>query len=63
MVDVRWVATWSEIVPLPVLREDPRLQDMALNNRSRLSVQPVTDEEFAVVLELAGERWPRAKRK
>jgi len=35
-------------------RDDPRLSGMVLVNNSRLSVQPVTDDEWEVVCELAG---------
>jgi len=35
---------------------DKRLADMALVRISRLSTQPVTDKEWAVVMELAGEK-------
>lgn len=58
MVDLRWIATWDNLVPLDRLRDEPRLADMALLNRSRLSVQPVTDDEFEVIMEIAGESWP-----
>ncbi|HAK12549.1 MAG TPA: EVE domain-containing protein, partial [Chitinophagaceae bacterium] len=33
---------------------DKRLQNMALVRLGRLSVQPVTAEEFAIVMDLAG---------
>lgn len=45
-------------VPVPVTLEavkaDPRLADMVLVKNSRMSVQPVTDGEWAMVCELAG---------
>jgi predicted RNA-binding protein with PUA-like domain len=37
-------------------KEEVRLADMVLVNNTRLSVQPVSAEEWAVVLELAGEQ-------
>ncbi len=54
MVDLRLV----EIFPVPLtrdmLREEPTLQEMELLRRgSRLSVQPVTKDEFKTVLRLS----------
>jgi predicted RNA-binding protein with PUA-like domain len=43
-------------VSLDVIKEDKRLKEMALVRISRLSVQPVTDKEWAAVMELAGEK-------
>jgi predicted RNA-binding protein with PUA-like domain len=34
-------------------KEDPRLADMALVKYTRLSVQPVRDEEWDIILELS----------
>ena len=54
-VDVKAVRALANPVTLDMCKNDPRLKDMVLVNNSRLSVQPVTDKEWAVVLELAGE--------
>ncbi|HEX8126578.1 MAG TPA: EVE domain-containing protein [Allosphingosinicella sp.] len=43
-------------VALKTIKADPRLAAMELIRQSRLSVAPVRDEEWAVVLELAGAR-------
>lgn len=43
-------------VTLDVIKKDKRLADMALVRIGRLSVQPVSDKEWAVVMELAGEK-------
>jgi predicted RNA-binding protein with PUA-like domain len=47
-----------EILPRPVtlaeIKADPRLSEMVLVKNSRLSVQPVSDEEWAIVRELGG---------
>jgi predicted RNA-binding protein with PUA-like domain len=51
-VDVAPVAALKEPVPLDVIREDPKLAEMQLLRRSRLSVVPVTPAEFKRVLEL-----------
>jgi predicted RNA-binding protein with PUA-like domain len=40
-------------VPLAEIKKDAKLKDMALVKNSRLSVQPVTDEEWERVLELS----------
>ena len=53
-VDVRAVEPLKRPVTLAECKDEPRLKDMMLVNNSRLSVQPVTDEEWAVVMELAG---------
>lgn len=53
-VDVRAVKPLKRPVTLDECKAEPRLKDMVLVNNSRLSVQPVTDEEWAVVMELAG---------
>jgi predicted RNA-binding protein with PUA-like domain len=52
-VDVEHVETFPAPVPLERLRRTPGLEAMPLLNRSRLSVQPVSDEEFGIVLGLA----------
>lgn len=55
MVDVKAVAPLKRPVTLAEIKAEPRLADMALVNNSRLSVQPVTDAEWRVVMEIAGE--------
>lgn len=54
MVDIKAVKPLKKPVTLADIKAEPRLGDMVLVNNSRLSVQPVTDEEWAVVLEMAG---------
>lgn len=53
MVDVRFVEKLARFVPIEELRRTPGLQDMALLRYGRLSVQPVADAEWAIVLDLA----------
>ena len=53
-VDIRAIEPVAKPVTLEMCKKDPRLADMVLVNNTRLSVQPVTPEEWAVVLELAG---------
>ncbi|AWK87703.1 EVE domain-containing protein [Azospirillum thermophilum] len=54
MVDMRAVMPVQTPVTLKQMKADPLLQGMALVRQSRLSVCPVTDEEWARVCELAG---------
>ena len=54
-VDIKAVRPIANPVTLEMCKADPRLKDMVLVNNTRLSVQPVTAEEWAIVLELAGE--------
>lgn len=58
--DERWVAVelkpvkkLKKPVTLQQIKADKRLKEMALLRISRLSVQPVTDEEWNIVLELS----------
>ena len=53
-VDVEAVAPMPHPVTLAACRADPRLKDMVLVNNTRLSVQPVTAEEWSVICELGG---------
>lgn len=43
-------------VSLDSIKKEKRLKDMALVRIGRLSVQPVTDKEWAVIMEMAGEK-------
>ncbi len=52
MVDVEFVEAFPRVVPLDVLRGTPGLEKMPLVNKSRLSVQPVTPEEFETIVAL-----------
>ena len=54
MVDVRAVEALPEPVTLDRIKAEPRLKDMALVRLPRLSVQPVTDEEWGIVQAMAG---------
>src|SRR5919198_2261319 len=56
MPDVRFVEKFPRIVTLAELRNTPGLEGMALLKRmQRLSVQPVTDEEWDIIVRLAHE--------
>jgi len=61
--DDRWVVVdlkphkkLKNPVPLDTIKKDKRLANMALVRIGRLSVQPVTDAEWKVIMELAGEK-------
>lgn len=58
----RWVAVkvkplrkLANPIPLATIKGEPRLSEMAMIRQSRLSVSPVRDSEWAVLMELAGE--------
>lgn len=55
MVDVGYVETFPTFLPLDELRNHEVLADMALLNRSRLSVQPVTRLQFDYIVRLGRE--------
>lgn len=54
MVDVRFVRELPRPVTLAELKGVPSLAGMALLNRSRLSIQPVREEEWREVMRIAG---------
>ena len=53
-VDIRALETAPRPVTLEEIKADPRLSEMVLVRNSRLSVQPVTPEEWRIVCDLAG---------
>lgn len=53
MVDVKAVRDLPPVT-LERIKREPRLAEMVLVKNSRMSVQPVTEAEWDVVLELAG---------
>jgi predicted RNA-binding protein with PUA-like domain len=56
MVDVKAVKALKHTVTLADIKAEPRLADMVLVKNSRLSVQPVTDAEWKLILGMAGEK-------
>jgi predicted RNA-binding protein with PUA-like domain len=54
MVDVRAVRPFKTPVTLEAIKADPRFSKMILVNNSRLSVQPVTDDEWDLLTKLGG---------
>ncbi len=55
-VDIKAVAPINTPVTLDMIKADPRLADMVLVKNSRLSVQPVTEEEWTIILNLGGSQ-------
>ena len=60
--DINWVAVdlkpykkLKKPVSLSQIKADRHLKDMALARIGRLSVQPVTEKEWKIIMELAGE--------
>ena len=53
-VDVRAVAPVPRPVTLAEMKAEPRLENFALIKQSRLSVVPVSDEEWNVICEMTG---------
>ena len=54
MVDVKAVRSLPNPVTLDAIKAEPRLRGMVLVNNSRLSVQPVTDEEWSLICRMGG---------
>jgi predicted RNA-binding protein with PUA-like domain len=61
--DERWVAVelkavkkLARPVPLTEIKKDKRLSNMALLRISRLSVQPVTENEWKAILEMSKKK-------
>ena len=55
MVDIKAMRALRQPVTLEAVKAERRLTKMALVAYSRLSVQPVTAEEWKIVLAMAGE--------
>ena len=57
-VTLKAVAPLPKPVGLAAIKTDPRLAEMVLVKNSRLSVQPVTDDEWALICSLGGVTVP-----
>jgi len=54
MVDIRFDTKFTAPIPLATLRQTPGLEEMLLLRRGmRLSVQPVTPEQFDIIVRLS----------
>lgn len=58
VVDFKPVRKLKNPVPLEVIKKDPRLAQMDLVRLGRLSVQTVKEDEWWIVMEMAGEKLP-----
>src|SRR6185312_3328959 len=54
LVDVKAVEPLRQPVTLDMCKAEKKLADMVLLNNSRLSVQPVTNEEWAIICKMGG---------
>lgn len=54
MVNVRFLKQMAKPVTLDQVKNNPLLADMPLVKRSRLSIQPVSPEQWQMVLAMAG---------
>lgn len=55
VVDVEYLSHLPSVVGLQAIKQNPELKDMQLVKRSRLSVIPVTDDEWEVILRMSRE--------
>ena len=53
-VDIKAVGAVPRPVTLAEIKAEPRLSDMVLVRNSRLSVQPVTEEEWRIICGMGG---------
>lgn len=53
-VDIRAIAPLARPVTLDAIKAEPRLAEMVLVKNSRLSVQPVTDDEWRLICDMGG---------
>jgi len=51
-VDIRAIEAFPTPVPLDRIKADPRLSEMVLVRNARLSVQPVTEEEWRILCDM-----------
>ncbi|MGI2260168.1 EVE domain-containing protein [Shewanella sp. GXUN23E] len=54
LIDIRFVSRLPTPVTLEQIKACPDLSQMALVNRSRLSIQPVTEPQWQQILRMAG---------
>jgi predicted RNA-binding protein with PUA-like domain len=56
VVEVKPIRKLNREIPLAEIKQNPVLSEMVLVKSSRLSVQPVTEAEYGIVLEMAGRK-------
>lgn len=54
MVDLRYLEPLRKVVTLEAIKKNPLLAGMPLVKRSRLSIQPVTADEWRIILTMGG---------
>jgi predicted RNA-binding protein with PUA-like domain len=54
VVDLSPVESLKNPVTLAAIKAEPRLQSIALIRQSRLSVMPISPEEFGIIMEMSG---------
>jgi predicted RNA-binding protein with PUA-like domain len=54
VVDVKAITAAANPVTLQAIKAEPKLKDMVLVRNSRLSVQPVTTDEWKIVCKMGG---------
>ena len=54
-VDLKFSKAFPTVIPIETLRKTPGLKNMLLLRHGRLSVQPVTEKEWDVILRLSGK--------
>lgn len=54
MVDVRYLVSLKNPVPLEYIKSDERLKDLALVRQSRLSVMPIDPQPWKIICEKGG---------
>ena len=57
MVDIKGEAELAHPVTLAQIKVDPRLRDISLAKRPRISIHPITPDEWQIILEL-GQKGP-----
>lgn len=53
-VDIKAVGAFPKPITLADVKSEPRLKDMVLVNNTRLSVQPVTGDEWRIICKMGG---------
>ena len=56
VVEIKPLKKLKNTVPLSIIKKDPRLAKMDLVRLGRLSVQTVKEEEWNIIMHLAGEK-------
>jgi len=60
MVDVRHAETFVKPITLPELKKERALKEMVLLNNSRLSIQPVTEQEWTHIAKMRKQTATRS---